>query len=124
MIVVHSLTITGTRNEPQLPHRMSGHTTRIASKILTVGNIKNKKKQSTQLYLAIFVLLGWLRIAANDLFSPSEVTYETAPSDTHRYKNPGAFSHEMAGHTIRFASKNECQKYFQKKSTQFYRHFF
>ena len=87
MTVVHLLALTYTSIESQLPHIMTGNTTRIAS------NNENRNISHKKMIDAIFpayFLLSWLRIATNTLFKSSEVMPETAPSDTHMDTNLGA----------------------------------
>ena len=88
MIVVHPLTLTGTIIEPQLPHNMSGNTTRIAS------HIECRKYAiiflNDAFFSTILFLTCLLRIAANTLFRSLEVMSEAALSNTHRYDNSDA----------------------------------
>ena len=88
MTVAHPLTLTDTRIEPQPPHNMAGHTTRIASKI-QIPKIFRKTNKKRRNFSTIF-LLSWLRVASNALFKSLELTSEAAPSYTHEINNPGA----------------------------------
>ena len=113
MIVVRSLTLAGTRIGPQLSHNMSGHTTRIAQNIECQKYLTFFEKYDAILFRHIFwyvccVLRPMLCLDHQRLclqLHPLTLTGTTIQTQ---------LPHEMARHTTRIASKNECRKYFKR----------